>query len=261
MNNYNVYFVFQLPHPPATISTTHYQTPTVKTLLDTTRQQITSGSLTKTSPATSMVSTTPQVVHYPQRVAAQSKTGFVTAAPQIPSSQVVGSSAVPVASKNIGPTTQMTSTTGTTTLKVIDLTADEGDNRQPKVLTLPAAQVHTLNQLRSVVPNQQPQQFVLNQNGQLIQTSLSGSQGQAFQLVFNTSTPALRTGNVPQTGTVLQTVAQPNLTTQGTMGTQQMVTQVPGQAMLRPPTSSSQITSLLSQTKVICFSNCYTLKF
>ena len=229
----------QLPQP-AVVSTTHYQTPSVKSLLDTTRQQITSGSLTKTTPATS--------VQYPQRVVAQTKTGYVTMTQS--SAAVSVTTAVTMATKTVAPSMQMTSPTG---LKIIDLTMDETDNRQPKMLALPTAQMQTLNQLRPVMQPQQ--QFVLNQNGQLIQTSTVGSTGQpAFQLVFNSATPAIR-ASVPQSGTVLQSVPQQNVTMTSPVGAQQLVTQVqgvaPGQTILRPPpTSSTQITSLLSQTKV-----------
>lgn len=231
------------------LGTANYQTPTVKSLLDTTRQQITSGSLTKTSPATSSV-------QYPQRNIPQNKTGYVSV-PQ-PTSSLVVSTIVTVPTKNMTPSAQASSTTGPTTLKVIDLTLDEGDNRQQKMLTLPAAQMQTLNQLRPVIQSPQ-QQFILNQNGQLIQTSPVVSGGQtAFQLVFNSTASPIR-ASIPQSGTVVQAVPQQNVTTlnsQGSVGTQQLVTQVPGQgilsgqAILRTPPTSSQITSLLSQTKV-----------
>ena len=216
------------------ISTAHYQTPSVKSLLDTTKQQITSGSLTKTTPATT--------VQYPQRVLAQTKTGYVT---------VPQSSAAVSLTSTAGTMTTKAIAQSPTGLKVIDLTMDEVDNRQTKMVALPpqaAAQMQSLNQLRPVI--QQPQQFVLNQNGQLIQTSPVGSTGQpAFQLVFNSSGPAMR-ASIPPAGTVLQSPPH-NVTMTSPVRAQQMVTQVPGQPILRPQsTSSTQITSLLSQTKV-----------
>ena len=215
------------------ISTAHYQTPSVKSLLDTTRQQITSGSLTKTTPATT--------VQYPQRVLAQTKTGYVTV-PQSSAAISLTTTAATMTTKAIAQ-----SPTG---LKVIDLTMDEADNRQPKMLTpAQAAQMHSLNQLRPVMPSQQ-QQLFLNQNGQLIQTSPVGSTGQpAFQLVINSATPAIR-ANIPPSGTVLQSPPQQTVTMTSPVRAQQLVTQVPGQTILRPPATSTQITSLLSQTKV-----------
>ena len=237
------------------MSTANYKVPTVKSLLDNTRQQITSGSLTKTSNSAS-TSTTSQVVVYPNRMVAVNKMSVA----QAQSSPQVLVQSVPAQAQSIAPTTQMTSPIGTTTLKVIDLTMDESDNRQqPKVVALPAAQMQTLNQLRPALSSPQPQQFLVNQNGQLVQAAPAGAMpGQTFQLVFNSSAQPVRTATVPvytsgpQTGTILQNLAQRPVTslTTAAAGPQAVPGQVPGPMVVHPPSTSSQISSLLSQTKV-----------
>ncbi|XP_045213839.2 activating transcription factor 7-interacting protein 1-like isoform X2 [Mercenaria mercenaria] len=178
--------------------TTTYQTPSVKSLLDTTRVQKTVGSLPS---ATTTVNTSMfGLLQYP-----------ATFVPKAATSQgLVQQTVTQVTTQTTSSVSKTVSVTKTVTLpspnaaKVIDLT-DDDDSTKTRLVTLQPG----LN----TVTNQQGVRHVLAPPGtQLVRTGLPNQP--TYQLVFS-SPPAIRPGMVmtvastlPQTTTILQTVGQ-----------------------------------------------------
>lgn len=188
--------------------TTTYQTPSVKSLLDTTRVQKTVGSVTPTATAgtttvnTSMIELIPYTSTIVPKPATGNFQGFGQQTVTQLTSQSTVSKTVPV-TKTVAVSKTVT-LPSTNTAKVIDLT-DDDDSNKTRLVTIPAG--------LGAVTNQPGVRHVIAAPGaQFVRTGLPNQP--TYQLVFS-SPPAIRPGMMmtvapalPQTAPLINTVQQ-----------------------------------------------------
>lgn len=209
--------------------TTGYKTPSVKSLLDTTRVQKTVGSVPSTPSPTTVANSVIGLVQYnPNFIAKSGATQGYAALTQALVTQASTISAN--ASKPAAKTITLTSPTA----KVIDLTEDDDSKNQTRFLTIPNVNPG----MRAVLPP----------GTQLVRSGLPNNQ--TYQVVFSPPSAAIRPGTVTVAPALSQSSVPTVLQTLPNQASQQQQTITPGTTMARaavpaiPPTVVQVITSV-----------------
>jgi hypothetical protein len=209
--------------------TTTYQTPSVKSLLDTTRLQKTIGSVQQTT-TTTTVSSVLSLLQYPSNVLSKTTT------PQGFPQQAVMTQ---VAATNGSKTPTRTVTLTSPSAKIIDLT-DDDESTKARLVTIPPG----INAITT-----QAVRHVLAPGTQLLR---SGTSQPTYQLVFSSPPSSGMMVSVqsamPKTTTLLQTVQQSvsNLTTQPETNATTGVTPGTSLARVTIPTTSVAVSKVRS---------------
>ncbi|XP_060573444.1 activating transcription factor 7-interacting protein 1-like isoform X2 [Ruditapes philippinarum] len=197
----------QLPQGPK-VHVSTYQTPSVKSLLDTTRVQKTVGSMTTVVAATTTVNTSMlEFIPFTSTYVPKSATATFQGYGQPAVAQITTQNSVPksvMVTKSMAVPKTVTIPSPSSTAKVIDLT-DDDDSNKTRLVTLPGG--------LGAMTSQQGVRHVLAPPGtQFVRTGLPNQP--TYQLVFS-SPPAVRPGmmmtvasGLPQTAPLINTVQQ-----------------------------------------------------